>query len=136
MYWNISLDNISHKVKLEKNLLPSDYEADMLRTIWLKAWAAIQVANSLPILIGVLHSSVSICGLTIHINRGANPLPSDNEAYVLTVWLKALYWSGYYTPPSLSKRLWPHRHNTYNRDNQATPGTTRQPGTTDIYLMI
>ncbi len=62
--WNISHcnGNISHKVKLKgwgANPLPSDYEADGL-TIWLKAWAASQVASSLPILIGILHSSLSI----------------------------------------------------------------------------
>ncbi len=53
VYWWCS---ISHKIKLEEwgaNLLPSDYEADVLN-IWLKAWIPSQVASSLPILIGIL----------------------------------------------------------------------------------
>ncbi len=47
--------------------------------------------------------------------------PSDYEADVLTIWLKVRTASQvarslpiltkYYTPPSLSERLWPHSHN-------------------------
>ncbi len=55
-HWNISHCNISHHVNLEwdVNLLPSDYEVDML-TIWLKTQTANQVASRLPILTWILY---------------------------------------------------------------------------------
>ncbi len=100
------------------NPQPYDYEADML-TILLKALTASQVASSIPILTEILDSSLSIWktrDLTVIINKhhmyrdnqakpsrhhcnnsykvkleewGINPLPSDYEAVVLTIWLKA-----------------------------------------------
>ncbi len=49
---------------------------------------------------------------------GANPLPSDYETDVLTIWLKMhrlpAKQLAAYAPPSLSERLCPHSHNNIN----------------------